>query len=510
MSDGPTDIGPVPDVGSGLSSGLAEPPAAGPGQPPAAGPGQPPAAGPGGGALPDVMEMLRSKEYVKLLVLAAAIGVPVSAIAYAYLLVVNKLQEFFFKTLPDDLGFAGPPMWWPIPFLVLAGVLVSLTLTYLPGTGGHEPAEGFQTGAPPLPIELPGAFFASFATLVLGVVLGPEAPLIAIGGGLGVLAVHLAAKDAPPAAATVMAAAGSFAAVSALLGSPMVAAFLLMEAAGIGGAMLGLVLVPGLLAAGIGTLIFVGLNSLTGLGTFSLSIPNLPVFTTPTVALFFWALAIGVLASFVGTAIRLGGLALQAIVVRNRLVWTPVAGLAVALAAIAFAELTGKGTEYVLFSGQDALPGLLSEASTWTVGALIVLAIAKSVAYAFSLSGFRGGPVFPAMFVGAAIGVAGSHLPGLPLVPSVAMGIGAMCSVMLRLPLTSTMLAVLLFSSDGLSVTPLVIVAVVVAYVLGARLPQHPSDLRWPKASRAAGPADLSAANERTPLAPTASDTSGS
>ena len=74
--------------------------------------------------------------------------------------------------------------------------------------------------------------------------LGPEAPLIAIGGGLGVLAVHLAAKDAPPQAATMMAAAGSFAAVSTLLGSPLVGAFLLMEASGIGGAMLGLVLVP--------------------------------------------------------------------------------------------------------------------------------------------------------------------------------------------------------------------------------------------------------------------------
>ena len=95
-----------------------------------------------------------------------------------------------------------------------------------------------------------------------------------------------------------------------------------------------------------------------------------------------------------------------------------------------------------------------------------------------SLSGFRGGPIFPAMFIGSAIGVAASHLPGLPLVPSVAMGIGAMCTVMLGLPLTSTLLAVMLFSSDGLSVTPLVIVAVVISYVLSAHLPHRLSDLR--------------------------------
>ena len=132
-----------------------------------------------------------------------------------------------------------------------------------------------------------------------------------------------------------------------------------------------------------------------------------------------------------------------------------------------------------LFSGQSALPGLVLHASAWTVGALVVLAVAKSIAYAFSLSAFRGGPIFPAMFIGAAIGVAGSHLPGLVLVPAVAMGIGAMATVMLKLPLTSTLLAILLFSSDGLSVTPLVIVAVVVAYVLSARMPQTPAELRW-------------------------------
>jgi hypothetical protein len=45
----------------------------------------------------------------------------------------------------------------------------------------------------------------------------------------------------------------------------------------------------------------------------------------------------------------------------------------------------------------------------------------------------------------------------------IAMGIGALCAVMLRLPLTSVLLATLLLSSDGLQVMPLAIVAVVVA-----------------------------------------------
>ena len=62
----------------------------------------------------------------------------------------------------------------------------------------------------------------------------------------------------------------------------------------------------------------------------------------------------------------------------------------------------------------------------------------------------QGGPVFPAMFLGAAGGTVMSHLPGLPLVPAVAMGIGAMCVVMLGLPLTSVLLATLLVLLDAL------------------------------------------------------------
>ena len=68
----------------------------------------------------------------------------------------------------------------------------------------------------------------------------------------------------------------------------------------------------------------------------------------------------------------------------------------------------------MLFSGQDALPGLIEGAAGWTVGALVLLVVCKGLAYSLSLSSFRGGPVFPGMFVGAAGGIALSHLPGLP------------------------------------------------------------------------------------------------
>jgi hypothetical protein len=46
--------------------------------------------------------------------------------------------------------------------------------------------------------------------------------------------------------------------------------------------------------------------------------------------------------------------------------------------------------------------------------------------------------------------------------------------VMLRLPMTSVLLATLLLFSDGLAVMPLVIVSVVVAHVVAARLAPPP------------------------------------
>jgi H+/Cl- antiporter ClcA len=430
----------------------------------------------------DPLALLRSRSYVALLVVAAVIGVPVSAAAYFFLALVSKLQGWIFTDLPKGLGFDSEPLWWPVLPLLLAGVLVSLTIRYLPGKGGHSPADGFKVGAgPPSPAELPGIVLAALATLSLGVVLGPEAPLIALGGGLGVLAVRLVKRDAPARTQAVVAAAGSFAAVSTLLGSPLLGAFLLMEASGLAGAMLELVLVPGLLAAGVGSLIVLGLDHLTGLGTFSLAISGLPHAGSPTGAEFLWALAIGVMAALAGSGIRWLGLFLRPHVERRMLLATPVAGLAVAGLAIAFAAGTGKGSSEVLFSGQSALGPFVTHSASYTVGALLLLLVCKGLAYGASLSSFRGGPTFPAMFLGAAAGVALSHLPGLPLIDGVAMGIGAMTVVMLRLPLTSVLLATLLLSSDGQKVMPLAIVAVAVAYVASARLTPSPSTASTPE-----------------------------
>jgi H+/Cl- antiporter ClcA len=416
------------------------------------------------------MAILRSRAYIRLLVVAAILGVPISAAAYGFLALVNYLQKELFTYLPHGLGFSTVPAWWPLPMLLIGGVLTALAIRYLPGNGGPSPAPGFGVHPPPTPVQLPGVILAALASLAFGAVIGPELPLIALGSGLAVLATKAARRPVPAQGVTVLGAAGAFAALATLMGSPITGAFLLMEAAGLGGPTIGLVLVPGLLAAGVGALIFVGLDSLTGLGTFSLAIPNLPPFGRPDVAEFGWAIVIGLAAALLGPAILRMCLSVQRYAEKWVMIVLPLAGVAVALLTIIYTQSTGKPASDMLFSGENDIGPLVDHAASYSVGALLLLLVCKTLAYGVSRGSFRGGPIFPALFIGAAGGVAMSHLPGLPLVAAVAMGTGAMMAATTKLPLTSVLIASLLLLSDAVKVMPLVIVAVVIAYVAVAHI----------------------------------------
>ncbi len=441
--------------------------------------------------VPDVAALLRSRNYLVLLVIAAILGVVVAAAAYWFLYLVSDLQKWVFNAayLPKALGFHEEPVWWPLPTVGLAGVIVGLTIRYFPGRGGHSPADGFAMHGPPTRVELPGVVLAALAGLTLGAVIGPEAPLIAIGGGLAAGLVRTLKRGLPEQSVSVVAAAGSFSAISTLLGSPLSGAFLLMEASGLAGPMLGLVLVPGLLAAGIGYLIFVGFDSWTGHGLFTLAIPNMPHIAHPTGAEFGWAIIIGVAAVILGGLIRWLALYLKPHVEARITIILPLVGLVVGGLAIGYAEATGKASSDVLFSGQTALPSIVSNGATYSIGALLLLVACKALAYGISLSGFRGGPIFPALFIGGVGGIAFSHASGLPETAGVAMGLGAMTTAMLGLPLTAVLITTLLLGSAGIDVMPLVIVAVVVTYVGRAHFSPRPRPSPDPAAAaQAAAP----------------------
>jgi H+/Cl- antiporter ClcA len=418
----------------------------------------------------DPFALLRTRRYIGLLVLAAVLGAPVSFAAYWFLKLIALMQTWAYTDLPQGLGFDAAPTWWPLVPLAAAGVLVGLTVRYLPGKGGEVPVDGFKAGGVPQLVHLPSIAIAALLSIGLGTVVGPEGPLIALGGGLAYLFVWFVKRDLPVAAAAVIAATGSFAAISTLLGTPLAGAFLLMEASGLAGAMASEVLVPGLVGAGVGALIFVGLDSATGYGTFSLAIPELPPAPVPTVAEFGWAIAIGIAAALTCWTIHHASMRLRPIVERSPVVMTTAVGVATAGLAILYAEVAGKSASDVLFSGQMALPTLIVGSAGYSVGALLLLIACKGLAYTGCLCSFRGGPTFPAMFLGAAGGIALSHLPGLALIPAVGIGIGAMTVGMLKLPMTAVLLTTLFLGTDGFQVIPLVIIAVAVSFVLTERL----------------------------------------
>src|SRR5437764_906127 len=97
------------------------------------------------------------------------------------------------------------------------------------------------------------------------------------GRGSPGLVTSLAHRDVPPQARTLIAASGSFAAMSFIFASPLIAAVILIEATAIGGARLRLLLVPGLLASGIGSLVSLGVGSLSGLSTKAYALGPIPL-----------------------------------------------------------------------------------------------------------------------------------------------------------------------------------------------------------------------------------------
>ncbi len=143
----------------------------------------------------------------------------------------------------------------------------------------------------------------------------------------------------------------------------------------------------------------------------------------------------------------------------------PAAGLAVAGLAIAFAELTDREVDEVLFSGQESLPPQVADAAGWSAGALAALLAFKGIAWSLSLAAFRGGPIFPALALGGAAGILASHLPGLTLTPAVSVGIAAAVAAAIRLPLAAVVLAAVLTASGAIGASPLIILGG------GARLP---------------------------------------
>ena len=425
--------------------------------------------------------------YVRTLVLAALLGFPVAFAAVLFQTAIHDLIHLVWEVIPDEFGWSEPVWWYVILMTGLAGLLVAVAVR-LPGHGGHSPLEGL--GAEPIaPIALTSILTAALASLGLGLVLGPEAPLIALGLGLGALAVRATRLEGTGGQLLVF--AGAFAAIAALFGGPLVAAFLLFEVTAASGNIpaqqIGRALLPGFVAAGTGALVFTGVAGWQGLHETNLALPPLPAYDSVRISDLAWCLLLAAVVAVIVVALRhlAHSVAVQSAL--SPVALLVVAGLAVGALAVLFREAADRPVDLVLFSGQSELPAIVAEGSA---GVLALLVVAKGLAYALSLgAGFRGGPVFPAIALGvAAAMVAAEIFPSLHTTPAVATGIAAGTTAVLRVPFTAVLLATLLMGSSSVDVAPIAVLAAAMAWLVATALP-NPEDRTQEKRAEASAPA---------------------
>jgi H+/Cl- antiporter ClcA len=234
---------------------------------------------------------------------------------------------------------------------------------------------------------------------------------------------------------------------------------------------IGRALLPGFIASGTGALVFTGVNDWSGLHQQNLALPTLPAYDTVRIADIGWCIVLALAVALAVVAFRRIAHVIAARAPARPVATIVIAGLLVGALAVVFRELADRPVDYVLFSGQSSMPELVAESSG---GVLLLVVLVKGLAYALSLgAGFRGGPVFPAIAIGTALGVAAADLlPGLDTTPAIAAGIAAATALVLQAPFTATLLASVLVGSTATEVAPIAVIASVVGVLVAIALPE--------------------------------------
>jgi len=418
------------------------------------------------------------KDLLRVIGAAIVVALPISLVAIGFLDLVDTLQTWVWETAPADLGLSSTPWWWAVPWLLLAGLLVALAVSLLPGRGGHVPANG-SGGTPIPPGFVAGVLVAALAGLPFGVVLGPEAPLIGMGTGLAVAISRVVRLSPGGRLEALIGIAGAAAAISIILGSPLTAVVFMAEAVAVTGGPVIAAIVPSLLGVGIGALLFSGLGDNAGITAQSLQLVKLDSVPAPGIGDLLWAVPVGVIAAVVMTVVFTVG---QRVAARleplkpGRLVAATMGvGLVVAACASAYALITGRSPFDVASSGTATLSTITSDTTAWSSGALIALLLFKSLGYMLSLGSFRGGPIFPSILIGGAFGLLLSPLPGLGVAGGLAVGMAAFAAAGMKMPLSAVALTCLMFGTNMTGVFPEVAVAAVVAYAARVALDKRAS-----------------------------------
>ena len=329
------------------------------------------------------------------------------------------LQSILWSDLPAHVGIAADSPLWIIAILTLTGIAVGLVVRFSPGHGGPDPATESLIGAPIATNALPGLLAALILGLAGGVSLGPEHPIMVVNIAL---AVALGSRLFPRVSSldwTILAASGT---IGALFGTPVAAALIFSQTLNSSSDVpLWDRLFAPLLAAAAGALttgIFFHPN-------FTLPIPHYPhlrivdIISGAIVTLI--AIAVGMVA--VWCLPRLHALIHR---LKNPVLMLGIGGFLLGILGVIGGHIT-------LFKGLDEMQQLASS-QTLGAGDFLLIAVVKLAALVLaSACGFRGGRIFPAVFVGVSLGLMlHAHVEAVPAAITISCAILGLVLVVTR------------------------------------------------------------------------------
>ena len=406
----------------------------------------------GAGASPAASALPDQGAWLRLVLLAAVFAVPATLAAVYFVKVSRWLTGILWDRLPAATGLPHEAFLLAIP--VLGGLVVGLVITFAPGHGGPDSGASRGMGGRAGTLrELPGTLAASLVSLASGPSLGPEAPLVGIIGTLG--GATSSALHLPPEAGRALGIAGLAALFGGLFGNPLASALFILEVTPLAGRQLYRRVMPALVASTVGVYVF---NTFDGKPFANFHFPDYPG-QEP------WHLLVAVAMGIGGAFVGLGYVRLSKVTRRflarldsQVVVKAMLGGLVVGLIAIVFGEVT-------LFSGEAEIQEIIDKGPQMAAITLVGIAAAKMLAAVVSINtGFRGGRVFPVLFIGGTLGMA-VHVvfPWIPVALLLATGMAGLGIATFRFPL---FLTVVLIPFTSLEVAPFTMLAAIASWVI--------------------------------------------
>jgi len=399
------------------------------------------------------------KSYLRLMLLIAILGAVSAVITFIFMALVNLITDLVWNQAPVTLGI--DTRLFTFVVCTLGGLLVGLLVKIF---GDHnaifaELMQEFGKTGRFNYRHAPGIVITAFFSLITGGSLGPEAPLADACGGLGTLAAEKLKLDEQET--RTMGYGGLSAMLGAFVTNPFGGALLSLESAqgGATGTLLYFwTLFPALLASAVATVVFVGLSG-SFMGTLFAFPDYVPVLKDLIVAIPF-----SIVGGVAGVLFVLIFKWLRKLMqpMKSHVVWRGlIGGLGMGIIGVLL-PLT-------LFSGEEQTVEMIEQAAEIGVIMLIVLALAKIFSTSLLLAtGWKGGYLFPIMFAGVALGMAGHLLfPATPVAVTVAATLAGALVASLKAPLFAALFTLSLVQAET---APVVAVAVLVSALLVALL----------------------------------------